>query len=69
MSYVIKRMETARPFYFAGALAGENEALSIRSPRFSPDGTKLIYLQCEATGPHCRCLQLQMVKIDSVLLG
>ena len=37
--------------------------MSVRAPRFSPDGGKLIYLECEAGGAHCKCLKLKMVSV------
>lgn len=31
---------------------------SVKSPRFSPDGKTLVWLQREAGGPHGACLRL-----------
>lgn len=47
-------------FNSSAALSADGKR-SLRSPRFSPDGEKLAYLECESDGPHCRCLQLKMV--------
>ncbi|XP_067934647.1 acylamino-acid-releasing enzyme-like [Watersipora subatra] len=40
---------------------GGGESLSVRAPRFSPDGSRLIYLECDAGGPHFKCMKLQMI--------
>lgn len=50
-----------RPPRIVGPLVGHDAELSIRHPRFSPNGTSLVYLQCEAGGPHCRCMSLELM--------
>ncbi|KAF6028996.1 APEH [Bugula neritina] len=42
-------------------LTDENGNISVRSARFSPDGSKLVYLECKAGGPHCRTQKLMLI--------
>lgn len=44
-------------------LSGEN--LSVSSPRLSPDGSTLVYLQGAVFGPHSQCLSLQQLDLSS----
>ncbi|XP_067936708.1 acylamino-acid-releasing enzyme-like [Watersipora subatra] len=37
------------------------ENISAKSPRFSPDNTKLAYLECVAGGAHCKCMRLMLI--------
>lgn len=41
------------------------ENLSVSSPRLSPDGSTLIYLQGAVFGPHNQCLSLQQLDLKS----
>lgn len=50
----------------AELLSSDSEAVS--SPRLSPDGTRLLYLECPVFGPHRQCLKLQMVSV-ALLVG
>ena len=51
--------------YFTGPLT-PTERLSVRQPIFSPDGSKLVYLECTAGGPHSKCMKLKMVNSCSI---
>ncbi|XP_053706387.1 S9 family peptidase isoform X3 [Synchiropus splendidus] len=44
-------------------LSGEN--LAVSSPRLSPDGSLLVYLQAQVFGPHNQCFSLQMLDLKS----
>ncbi|KAM8829815.1 acylamino-acid-releasing enzyme isoform 1-T1 [Synchiropus picturatus] len=44
-------------------LSGEN--LAVSSPRLSPDGSVLVYLQAQVFGPHNQCFSLQMLDLKS----
>lgn len=44
-------------------LSGDN--LSVSSPRLSPDGCTLVYLQGAVFGPHNQCLSLQQLDLNS----
>ncbi|XP_034961901.1 acylamino-acid-releasing enzyme isoform X7 [Zootoca vivipara] len=46
-------------------LSSDSEAVS--SPRLSPDGTRLLYLECPVFGPHRQCLKLQMLNWQTKL--
>ena len=46
-------------FSLTGELTERN--IHVHSPRFSPDGSKLIYLQNPVGGPHVRVAQLQIM--------
>lgn len=35
-----------------------SDEYSVKSPRFSPDGKTLVWLQRKAGGPHAACLRL-----------
>ena len=37
------------------------EEISVRSPRFSPDGSKLVYLESLPGQAHHECFKLQLV--------
>ncbi|KAM6977737.1 acylamino-acid-releasing enzyme [Aplochiton taeniatus] len=43
-------------------LSGDN--LSVSSPRLSPDGSSLAYLQGQVFGPHSQCLSLQLYDLQ-----
>ncbi|KAI5717437.1 hypothetical protein M8J77_005941 [Diaphorina citri] len=43
-------------------ISADSEQLSVRSPRFSPSGKTLVWLEREAEGPHHACMRL--VKYD-----
>lgn len=42
--------------YFVEEISAEDH--SVKSPRFSPDGKTLVWLQRKAGGPHGACLRL-----------
>uniref|UniRef100_A0AAV2K1M0 Acylamino-acid-releasing enzyme n=1 Tax=Knipowitschia caucasica TaxID=637954 RepID=A0AAV2K1M0_KNICA len=41
------------------------ENVSVLSPRLSPDGSALVFLQGKVFGPHAQCLKLQMLDLKS----
>lgn len=41
------------------------DGVSVSSPRLSPDGSTLVFLQGNVFGPHCQCLKLQQVDLKS----
>uniref|UniRef100_A0A8C6UAN4 Acylamino-acid-releasing enzyme n=1 Tax=Neogobius melanostomus TaxID=47308 RepID=A0A8C6UAN4_9GOBI len=41
------------------------ENVSVLSPRLSPDGSALVFLQGKVFGPHAQCLKMQMLDLKS----
>lgn len=41
------------------------ENVSVLSPRLSPDGSALVFLQGKVFGPHAQCLKMQMLDVRS----
>ncbi|KAK0142508.1 Acylamino-acid-releasing enzyme [Merluccius polli] len=46
-------------------LSGEDVSVSVSSPRLSPDGTGLVYLQGRVFGPHNQCVSLHQYDLQS----
>lgn len=44
----------------------DEEDIAVRDPIFSPDGSKLVYLQCTSGGPHKKCFQLKLVSLAAI---
>ncbi|KAK7884606.1 hypothetical protein WMY93_027729 [Mugilogobius chulae] len=66
----LKFCSNRRSALFQIDLAGHYERLSeenvsVLSPRLSPDGSALVFLQGKVFGPHAQCLKMQMLDIKS----
>ncbi|XP_072305483.1 acylamino-acid-releasing enzyme [Eucyclogobius newberryi] len=44
------------------------ENVSVSSPRLSPDGSALVFLQGKVFGPHAQCLKMQMLDLKSSII-
>uniref|UniRef100_A0A8C6UAD8 acylaminoacyl-peptidase n=1 Tax=Neogobius melanostomus TaxID=47308 RepID=A0A8C6UAD8_9GOBI len=54
---------------FCTNLRLSEENVSVLSPRLSPDGSALVFLQGKVFGPHAQCLKMQMVTTVELIIN